>query len=178
VINRSPWLRIDDCKPRTPLEVANERRPEFRVFGQAQFVRCFKQQAYPAAPLILGEVSVEVLLNHVRVSAMLLGILRWATKDFGQKRSNVCGMIGTHVRKHGCEQWIASHVLVEARGQTAERINAANPLIETWNAVIGHGVTCGLTFEFTRARKRAKPAVALRVQRRVRQHLVQQTQSD
>jgi hypothetical protein len=29
---------------------------------------------------------------------------------------------------------------------------------------------CGLTFEFTRVRKRAKPAVALRVQRRVRRH--------
>jgi hypothetical protein len=28
----------------------------------------------------------------------------------------------------------------------------------------------GLTFEFTRVRKRAKPAVALRVQRRVRRH--------
>src|SRR5215216_5780636 len=32
-------------------------------------------------------------------------------------------------------------------------------------------VVCGLTFEFTRVRKRAKPAVALRVQRRVKPHL-------
>jgi hypothetical protein len=64
-------------------------------------------------------------------------------------------------------------------GQTARRsrkrfaralCNAAATNGLAQSTVFAHMPTCCLTFEFTRVRKRAKPAVALRVQRRVRRH--------
>jgi hypothetical protein len=86
---------------------------------------------------------------------MLFGVRGGATKYFGEKRSNVGRMFSAHVGKDWCKDLVVLHMLIEARGQTAQRVDATEPLIEGRNVLIGHGqrVACGLTFEFTRARK-------------------------
>jgi hypothetical protein len=48
-------------------------------------------------------------------------------------------MIGTHVCEDRRQQRIAPDVLVEARGQAVQRVNATEPFVEGRNVVIGHG---------------------------------------
>jgi hypothetical protein len=83
------------------LWITDQSRAELRVVGHAQFVRCLKQQTHPTAPLILPQVAIEVALNHVRMSSMLLRVCRRAAQDFPQKSRNVPRMVGTHVREDG-----------------------------------------------------------------------------
>src|SRR5687767_4139440 len=54
--------------------------------------------------------------------------------------------------------------LPERYSESASRYSAMCLSKDSWSSIF-----CALTFEFTRLRKRAKPAVAGRVQRRVRQ---------
>jgi hypothetical protein len=104
LINGSAGLRVDDRQPRAPLQVAHQRRPELGVVGHAHLIRGLEQQTHPTAPLLLREVPIEVLLDHVRVTAVLFRIRSRPAQHFREKRGNVAWMIGTHVREHRREQ--------------------------------------------------------------------------
>src|SRR5439155_26142042 len=64
-------------------------------------------------------------------------------------------------------QWHPTRRGEQWRRVDTERQGLGGAVGETLSVLAVRG-PCGLTFEFTRVRKRAKPAVALRVQRRVR----------
>jgi hypothetical protein len=135
LISHRTRLGVDDRQPRAPLEVAHQGGPELGIFGDAQFISGLEQQAYPAAPLILSEVSIEMLPNHVRVPAVVLRVVWWATENFGQERGNVRWMVTAHVREDRPQQCIVPDVLVEAAGQSVQGFDAADPLVEARNSV-------------------------------------------
>src|SRR5471030_245778 len=137
VIGLRPRLRVDDGQTRTPLEIANQRRADFRVIGHAQLIGGFKQQGDPAAPLLLDQMPVEMLLNHMWVSPMQLGVGGGPAQHLGKKGGNVRWMIVAHMGKHRGQQGIALDMLVEARSQTTQGIHTAQPFVQRRN-IFGH----------------------------------------
>ena len=69
-IGGGSWLGIDDCQPRAPFKISDQRGTELRVIGHLEFVRRVEQQTDPEAALLMGEVAIQVLLDHVRMSAV------------------------------------------------------------------------------------------------------------
>ena len=55
-----------------------------------------------------------------------------------EERGHVARMVSAHVCENRGEQGVVLDVLVEPRGQTVQRIDATEPLVKAWNALIGH----------------------------------------
>src|SRR5687767_14084815 len=64
-------LRVDHGQSRTPLEVAHECRPEFRIVRHSKLIRRFKQDGDAPAPLLLGEMTIQMLAKHAWMAAVL-----------------------------------------------------------------------------------------------------------
>ena len=113
---------VDNGEARSPFQVSDQGGAELGVFGELQLVGGLEEEGHPAAPLVLREVPVEVLLDHVRMAAVLLGIGRRAAEDFREEGGDVSGMVGAHVGEERRKQRVVLHVLVEARGQAVQGV--------------------------------------------------------
>jgi hypothetical protein len=63
-------------------------------------------------------MTIQMLLNHMWMPTMLRRVVRRAAKNLSQKRSHMPGMICSHVREDGLEQFVFVYMLVEARCQS------------------------------------------------------------
>ena len=70
-----------------------------------------------------------MLLNHMGMTAVLLGVSGWTAKYFSEKGGNVSRMICTHVCKDRRKKRITSNILIETCGNTYERLAAAEPFV-------------------------------------------------
>ena len=81
--------------------------------GELGVVGCRGDQLHPARPLLLREGQPEVLGEHMRVAAVLVGVDRRTAEDLAQPQRDVVGMIGRHVGEHRCEDRVVVHAAVE-----------------------------------------------------------------
>jgi hypothetical protein len=139
LVDRRSGLRVQDRQPRSPLQVAHQRGPELGVVGYLHFVGRVEEQVHPAPALLLGELAIEVPLDHVGMASVLAGIRLRAAEHLGEERSHVGGMVGAHVGEDRSQSGIVLDALVETRGQSVQRVHATQPLVGTRDLRISHG---------------------------------------
>lgn len=116
-VRLSTRLRIDDRQARAPLQVSDQRGAEFGIVGHARCVRRFQQQRDPTPAHVVRQMTIEVVLDHVRMAAVMLRVCCRPSQHLRQKRRHVARVVRTHVRKHRREQCVLCDMLIKARSQ-------------------------------------------------------------
>src|SRR5262245_35637222 len=78
-------LGIDHRDAGAPLDVADKRRPKLRIIRQVDLICRLQQQIHPPSTFGFIEMPVQVLQDHVTVSAALLRIMWWSTEDLREE---------------------------------------------------------------------------------------------
>jgi len=79
--------------------------------------------------LLLREVVVEVLADHVRMPAAQARIVRRSSEHLGEKRSNMLGVLAVHMRKHRRENRVVLDPFIESRRELVQGADAAEPFV-------------------------------------------------
>ena len=123
-------LRVCKREARAPLHVCRKRRAELRIRGHARLVRGGQDHLHPARPPLLADRKPEVLPDHVRVPAVLVGVERRPAEDLGQPGRDVLRMVLVHAGEHRPEDRVVAHAPVEHGGQPLERLRTTGPLVQ------------------------------------------------
>ena len=122
------WLAVYHGDAGAPLEVGDERGAKVGVGGQPDLVGGGDHPSHPALPLLLGELTVAVLGEHVLVAAVVVGIELRSAEGLGEPRRDVLGVVGIHPAEDRFEQRVGFGVdrLVEPRGESFQRLDPAD----------------------------------------------------
>jgi hypothetical protein len=86
---------------RPPLQVRDQRGPELRVGGKPDVVRGLQQETHPGLPLLVGEMPVQMLRDHVRMPATVLRVVVRPAEHFGEELRDEAWMIASMCAKIG-----------------------------------------------------------------------------
>jgi hypothetical protein len=80
---------VDDGEAGAPLQVGYEGGAELGIGGELEFVGGFEEEGHPTLALLVSDVSVEVVADHLGVSSMEGGVVGGAAKDLADELGNV-----------------------------------------------------------------------------------------
>ena len=126
-------LGINNSNACPPFQVPNQRRPEFRIGRDPNFIGRIQQQLDPPLPLLIIQHLSDVVTDHNGMAATILPRIFFGTaKDFRNKMRDMPRMIRRHIPKYRTNELVFENLIIKGAEKMLDRLFAPGPFIKRW----------------------------------------------